>query len=142
MAVTSAKYSSQAHDQNGGQAPFWRHLGPILFLVLLFLLNFLSRIILSPLLPTVERELGISPRQAGFLFFLIAAGYLIGLLGSGCLVSRCTHRQVITVSAAGVGIALIGIAQSGSFWAVGAGLVSLGIAAGFYLPSALATSTT
>jgi predicted MFS family arabinose efflux permease len=141
LAVTSAIYSSHGRDHSGGQVSLWRQLGPISFLVLLFLLNFLSRIILSPLLPTVERELRISHSQAGFLFFLISAGYLIGLLSSGFVVSRCTHHQVITVSAAGVGIALIGVAQSGTFWAAGVGLMSLGIAAGFYLPSALATIT-
>ena len=122
-------------------APFWRQLGPITFFVLLFLVNFLSRIILSPLLPTIETELRISHGQAGFLFFLISAGYLIGLLGSGFVVSRCTHRKVITASAAGVGIALLGVAWSGTFWAVGTGLTSLGIAAGLYLPSAVATIT-
>jgi MFS family permease len=132
--------SSPAH-QDIHAVPFWRQLGPISFLVVLFLLNFISRIILSPLLPTVEIELRISHSQAGFLFFLISAGYLIGLLGSGFVVSRCTHRKVITASAAGVGIALIGVALSGTFWAIGAGLMSLGIAAGLYLPSAVATIT-
>jgi NNP family nitrate/nitrite transporter-like MFS transporter len=121
--------------------PFWRQVSPVSFLVLLFLLNFLSRIILSPLLPTIENELKISHGQAGFLFFLISAGYLIGLLGSGFVVSRCTHRKVIILSAAGVGMALIGVALSGRFWTVGAGLVALGLAAGLYLPSAVATIT-
>lgn len=138
MAAISANLS---RDQDFRGLPFWRQLGPISPLVLLFLLNFLSRIILSPLLPTVEMELRISHSQAGFLFFLISAGYLIGLLVSGFVVSRCTHRKVITVSSAGVGIALIGVALSGSFWAVGAGLMALGIAAGLYLPSAVATIT-
>ena len=118
-----------------------RQLGPISFLVLLFLVNFLSRIILSPLLPTVETELRISHSQAGFLFFLISAGYLIGLLGSGFVVSRCTHRKVITISGAGIGVALIGAALSKTFLAAGAGLMSLGIVAGLYLPSAVATIT-
>ncbi|MGE5820792.1 MAG: MFS transporter [Deltaproteobacteria bacterium] len=141
MAATSENYSLPARDQDMRLVPFWRQLGPISFLVLLFLLNFISRIILSPLLPTIETELRISHSQAGFLFFLISAGYLIGLLGSGFVVSRCNHRKVITVSAAGVGIALIGVALSVTFWAVGAGLMILGIAAGFYLPSAVATIT-
>lgn len=128
-------------DRGFSVSAFRRQLGPVAFLVLLFLVNFLSRIILSPLLPTVETELGISHSQAGFLFFLISAGYLIGLLGSGFVVSRCTHRKAITISAAGVGVALIGAALSGTFWAVGAGLMSLGIVAGLYLPSAVATIT-
>lgn len=121
--------------------PLWRQLGPTSFLVLLFLVNFLARIILSPLLPTIEKELRISHSQAGFLFFLISAGYLIGLLGSGFIVSRCTHRRAIIISAAGVGAALIGVALAGSFWTLGAGLVALGLAAGLYLPSAVATIT-
>jgi MFS transporter, NNP family, nitrate/nitrite transporter len=57
----------------------------VFFLVGIFLLNFTSRIILSPLLPTIENELAISHGQAGFFFFLISAGYLFGLLGSGFL---------------------------------------------------------
>lgn len=141
MAARSANYSSGARDQDSRAVPFWRQVSPVSFLVLLFLLNFLSRIILSPLLPTIENELKISHGQAGFLFFLISAGYLIGLLGSGFVVSRCTHRKVIILSAAGVGMALIGVALSGRFWTVGAGLVALGLAAGLYLPSAVATIT-
>jgi NNP family nitrate/nitrite transporter-like MFS transporter len=137
----SANYLSAARDQDGHALPFWRQMGPISFLVLLFLVNFLARIILSPLLPTIEKELRISHSQAGFLFFLIAAGYLIGLLGSGFIVSWCTHRRAIIISAAGVGMALIGVALAGSFWTIGAGLVALGIAAGLYLPSAVATIT-
>jgi NNP family nitrate/nitrite transporter-like MFS transporter len=132
---------SASREENVREGFFFRHLGPISFLVLLFLLNFLSRIILSPLLPTVETELRISHSQAGFLFFLISWGYLIGLLGSGFVVSRCTHRKVIAISAAGVGIALIGAALSSTFWAIGGGFMCLGITAGLYLPSAVATIT-
>lgn len=124
-----------------GARPVWRQLRPISFLVLVFLFNFLSRIILSPLLPSVEMELQISHSQAGFLFFLISTGYLIGLLGSGFVVSRCTHRKVVTISAAGIGIALIGSALSSTFWILGAGFLCLGMAAGLYLPSAVATIT-
>ena len=141
MTATSENYSLSARDQDMRAVPFRRQLAPISFLVLLFLVNFISRIILSPLLPTVEMELKINHSQAGFLFFLISAGYLIGLLGSGFVVSRCTHRKVITISAAGVGVALIGVALSVTFWAVGAGLMILGITAGLYLPSAVATIT-
>jgi hypothetical protein len=60
-------------------------LGPVFFLTALFLINFFARIILSPLLPTIEEELKISHAQAGSLFFLISAGYVVGLLGSGLL---------------------------------------------------------
>jgi len=33
---------------------FLREVGPVVFLVVIFFLNFVSRIILAPLLPTIE----------------------------------------------------------------------------------------
>ena len=121
--------------------PFWAQIGPVVFLVLIFLLNFISRIIFSPLLPTIEKELGISHGQAGFFFFLISAGYLTGLLGSGFLSSRTTHRRTILISGTGVGFALLTLSFSTSLWAMRAGLLGLGLAAGLYMPSAIATIT-
>ena len=120
---------------------FRLQLSPVLFLVLIFLLSFIGRMIFSPLLPTIEKELGISHGQAGVFFFLISAGYMIGLLGSGFLASRFTHKLTIVVSSAGVGIGLLAVAVSNSLWAIRFGFVGLGLAAGIYLPSAIATIT-
>ena len=58
--------------------PFWPQLGPVVFLAVIFLINFIARIILSPLLPTIEKELAISHGQAGSFVFLISGGYVIG----------------------------------------------------------------
>jgi NNP family nitrate/nitrite transporter-like MFS transporter len=113
----------------------------VFFLVGIFLLNFTARIILSPLLPTIEEELAISHGQAGFFFFLISAGYLLGLLSSGFFASRVTHKRTIVVSSAGVGIALIAIAFASHLSTIGVGLVALGFAAGLYIPSAIAAIT-
>jgi len=122
-------------------ASFWLQVGPVFILVAIFLLNFISRIILSPLLPTVEKELAISHKQAGMLFFLISAGYLTGLLTSGFVSSRSTHRRTILLSGAGVGIALLGVSVAEQIWLMQIGLVALGLASGFYMPSAIATIT-
>jgi len=122
-------------------AAFRRQLWPVVFLAVIFLINFIARIILSPLLPTIEKELGINHGQAGFLFFLISVGYVIGLLGSGFLASRSSHRITIVISIAGVGIALLGIASAGGLWAIRIGLFGLGFAGGLYIPSAIATIT-
>ena len=116
-------------------------LQPVFFLVGIFLLNFTARIILSPLLPTIEHELAISHGQAGFFFFLISAGYLVGLLGSGFFAARATHKLIIVLSSAGVGIALIAIAFATNLLTVRLGLLTLGVAAGLYIPSAIATIT-
>ena len=114
---------------------------PVFFLAGLFFLNFASRIILSPLLPTIEKELAISHSQAGFFFFLSSGGYLAGLLSSGVLTSRSSHRCAIVASLAGVSIAMLTIAAATTLWLIQCGLIVLGFAAGFYLPSAIATIT-
>ncbi len=111
------------------------------FLVFIFLVNFISRVVLSPLLPTIERELSISHSQAGSLFFLISAGYLIGLLASAFLASRFSHKLTIVVSSSGVGIALLVVCLSNSLWPIRVGLLAVGFAAGLYMPSAIATIT-
>jgi MFS transporter, NNP family, nitrate/nitrite transporter len=116
-------------------------LRPVFFLTFIFLLNFVSRIILSPLLPTIEKELGISHSQAGFLFFLSSGGYLVGLLSSGLFTSRSTHRLAIVLSVAGLGVAMLTIAAATNLLLMGCGLIGIGVAAGLYIPSAIATIT-
>ncbi|MET0502304.1 MAG: MFS transporter [Candidatus Binatia bacterium] len=143
MLTRKAGHTSPSNPEwpDGRDESFWPELGPVVFLVLIFLINFIARIILSPLLPTIERELAISHGQAGFLFFLISVGYVIGLLGSGLVASRSSHRSTIVISTGGVGIALLGIASAGNLWAMRIGLFGLGFAGGLYIPSAIATIT-
>ena len=140
----TAKKSAAAESVQAPGAPassFWSQAKPIFFLVAIFLLNFISRIIFSPLLPTIENELGIGHGQAGFFFFLISAGYLSGLLGSGFLSSRTNHRFTILISGIGIGAALLLLSGSSSLGSMRAGLYALGLAAGLYMPSAIATIT-
>ena len=124
-----------------GDESFPVQVRPVFFLAGLFFLNFASRIILSPLLPTIEKELAISHSQAGFFFFLSSGGYLAGLLSSGVLTSRSSHRFAIVASLAGVSFAMLTIAAATTLWLIQCGLMVLGFAAGFYLPSAIATIT-
>src|ERR1041384_8633977 len=90
-----------------GAASFRAQVRPVFFLAGLFFLNFASRIILSPLLPTIERELAISHSQAGFFFFLSSGGYLAGLLSSGVLTSRFSHPGAFFASLAGARLAVL-----------------------------------
>ena len=116
-------------------------LGPVFFLAVIFFLNFVSRIILSPLLPTIEKELAINHSQAGFLFFLSSGGYLVGLLSSGLLAARASHRWAIVISGAGVGVAMLSIASAQNLSMIRCGLFGVGFSAGLYMPSAIATIT-
>ncbi|BBO91803.1 MFS transporter [Desulfosarcina ovata] len=117
-------------------------LGPILFLTSLFFINFLSRIILAPLLPTIEQDLGISHGEAGSLFLLISVGYFVTLILSGYFSARLLHRRTIVLSAAALGLALYCVALSQGLWGIRVGLILLGMAAGLYLPSGIASLTT
>ena len=124
------------------EATFFRsQIGPILFLAGIFFLNFLGRIILAPLLPTIEKDLGLGHSEAGSLFLLISMGYFISLLGSGFVASRLMHKRTIIFSATAIGIALLGISSSNSLLGIRIGLVVLGLAAGLYLPSGISTLT-
>ena len=120
---------------------FGSQLPPIFFLVEIFFLNFMSRIILSPLLPIVEKDLKIGHEEAGSLFFLISFGYCIMLFGSSFVSSRLNHRRTIILSTVVVGVALLFVGVSQQFWMIRIGLFALGLAAGLYIPSAIATLT-
>ena len=114
---------------------------PLFLLVSIFYLNFVARIILAPLLPIIEQELGLGHGQAGSLFFFVAFGYGVGLLGSGVVSSLLTHRLLITFSGMMEGVTLIMISRSTSISGIQGGLVLIGMFAGFYLPSGIVTLT-
>lgn len=120
---------------------FRSQVGSLLYLVVIFLLNFLSRIVLAPLMPTIEEGLKIGHEEAGSLFFIISLGYCIMLLGSGFVSSRLTHRRTIVLSAMAVGGALLWVGLSSHLWGIRFGLLLLGMAAGLYIPSGMATIT-
>lgn len=116
-------------------------LSPLLFLVVIFYLNFTSRVVLGPLLPVLEKELGLGHGQAGSLFLVIQLGYCLGLLGSGFMASRLNYRRTILASTIAVGLILLATSQSASAAGLRVGLILLGIAAGLYLPSGIALVT-
>jgi NNP family nitrate/nitrite transporter-like MFS transporter len=120
---------------------FRQQLVPILFLAGIFFLNFISRVVLSPLLPTVEKDLKIGHEEAGSFFFILSLGYCIMLLGSSFVSSRLNHRRTIILSAVSVGGALLFVGLSHQLWMVRLGLFTLGLAAGLYLPSGIAILT-
>jgi NNP family nitrate/nitrite transporter-like MFS transporter len=114
---------------------------PLTFLTGIFYLNFVSRIILGPFLPVIEHELGLGHGEVGSLFLFIQIGYATGLLGSGIVSWRFTHRHTIVVSAVAVGISLAGLSLTSSMWAMRSCLVLVGTGAGLYLPAGVATIT-
>jgi NNP family nitrate/nitrite transporter-like MFS transporter len=113
----------------------------MLYLTAVFYLNFIARIFLSPLLPTIESDLNITHAEAGSLFFFISAGYFPGILGSGLVSSRLNHRRTIILSSLVLGGSLLVVSVSHNLLWIRWGLIVLGLSAGLYLPSAIATIT-
>ncbi len=116
-------------------------IGPVLLLTTIFLFNFSARVVYAPLMPEIEKDLGISHSAAGSLFFLISCGYFLSLVGSGWIAANLTHRKTVIISATVLGLALCGTAFAGSLGTVRLTLFALGLAAGLYLPSGIATLT-
>ncbi|MDJ0816841.1 MAG: MFS transporter [Desulfobacterales bacterium] len=132
------------HKINCAEVPerFTALLTPLLLLTSIFFVNFISRIALAPLMPKVKAELALSHAEAGSLFLMISLGYFATLLASGFISSHITHRRTIMFSSMAMGAALITTSFSTGIWGMRVGLILLGMAAGPYMPSGMATMTT
>jgi NNP family nitrate/nitrite transporter-like MFS transporter len=126
---------------NENVASLRSQVGPLLLMTGIFFLNFIARIILAPLMPTIELDLGISHAEAGSLFLLISLGYFTSLMGSGFFSSQFTHRKTIIFSSMFLGITLLAVSLSNTLWAIRIGCVMVGLAAGLYLPSGISALT-
>ncbi|MBW2347634.1 MAG: MFS transporter [Deltaproteobacteria bacterium] len=137
--------SEATHGTDGSAVPgggsLTDHLSSLLLLTGIFFLNFVSRIVAAPLLPAIEGEMKIGHGQAASLFLFISLGYFVSIFLSGLVSSRINHRKTILLSSMTVGLALIGLVFTETLFAVRAGLLVLGLASGFYLPSGIATLT-
>lgn len=115
--------------------------GTVVFVTVLFSLSFIGRYIFSPLLPSIGKDIAITPGQAGSLFFLSALGALAGSLASGFVSARVNHRGTLLISVFGLSAALFAAYFAGSVWALRGVLIALGVFSGLHLPSSVATIT-
>ena len=120
---------------------FLSQLRPLLILTSIFFLNFISRIILAPLIPEIEEDFNLTHAEAGTLFFMISLGYFISITTSSFISSRMNHKRSIIMSNTVLGVTLIGTAFCSDVWSLRLGLFTVGLAAGVYLPSAISTLT-
>ncbi len=116
-------------------------LGSLLLLAGIFFLNFIVRVGMGPLMPAIEGDLGLSHGSAGSLFLFLSLGYCVGLLGSGWVASLLTHRWTVVFSSVAVGIGLLATSLGAGIASLRSGMVFLGVSAGLYLPSGVATIT-
>ncbi|MBW2674786.1 MAG: MFS transporter [Deltaproteobacteria bacterium] len=113
----------------------------VIFLTVVFFLNFISRVVLSPLMPSVEADLGLGHGAVGSFFLFMTAGHFVSLVGSGFISSRITHCSTIILSLVTVGSVMVLVSLAGSAHTIALGMFLLGLATGFYLPSGIAAIT-
>lgn len=111
----------------------------LLLLTSIFFLNFTSRVIFSPLLPEIEKSLGIDHGAAGSFFLFISLGYFISILLSTKVSEYLGHKNTIVLSLLSCGVMLILIGTFETLWYIRCGLFLLGYGAGLYLQSGLVT---
>jgi MFS family permease len=110
----------------------------ILFLLIfwsLWFLNFFSRTVLSPILPIIEEELGLSHATAGSFFTFLFVGYTSTLVLSGFLSPRLGYKRTIAAGFLILSIAHFFVRQAESYWSLALSLLLIGVGTGIYIPS-------
>lgn len=117
------------------------NISTILLLVSVIFFVFVARVIYSPLLPSIEQDLHLNHTQAASFFLFITVGYTVMNVFSGFIASWLGHRSTIAVAALLVSAATVFIALSPSLILIHLGLVFVGVGAGLYPPSGIATAS-
>ncbi len=119
-----------------------RNMRMLLILLSVLLLSMLSRLIFSPLLVFIQKDLSLTGSQAGSLFLVITAGYSPGMLFSGFVSARLRHRGAIVLSLVLIAVGTFIAALSSTYTHISIGVWLLGVGSGMYPPSGIASITT
>lgn len=121
--------------------PFRLVLPAVVFVTSIFFCNFLSRVVLAPLMPVIQADLGFTHAGAGHLFLALALGNGAGLLLNGFISRVLDHRRTVGVSAILVGILALLAPLARDYGMLMGALLGLGVSVGLYLPSGIAAVT-
>ena len=113
----------------------------ILLLMSVLFFIFFARVVYSPLLPSIERDLHLTHTQAASFFLFISLGYAVMNIFSGFIASWLGHRTTVFLAALLVSLATVFIAVIPSLPMMRSGLFVVGLGAGLYPPSGIATAS-
>lgn len=123
-----------------------RGLGPslpgIFFLTLMVFSVMMPRVLLAPLLLRISAALGLSYDRASLFFLSSSAGFLTGLLTSGFVAQRLSHKRTIVVAVllAGISVIALSLVQSVAWFHIL--LFAGGWSVGLYPGSGIVSVTT
>lgn len=113
----------------------------LLLLTGVFFVNFLARTLLGPLLLPTSQGLGISLASAAQSFVALAVGYAVSVFGAGVVSSRIGHHRTICLCLTLLGASLLALAHTTSLTGLMFWVLVMGLGAGLYMPSGVATIT-
>ena len=119
--------------------PFARVWGWVVFVALLFLLNFMARSALSPVLVDIERDLQAGHAQATSLLFMQGLGFALSQAATGFLAGRIPPVRILQVSMISSGLCLLGMLWVRDIQEARGLFLLFGGCAGLYFPAAMAT---
>jgi len=118
---------------------------PVLMMSMLMVAVFFSmasRAIFSPLMPSLQKEMGVTLSIAGTLFLLLSISYVVAMLFSGVLAARIGHGMTIVASLACITLGLLVCAVAPGVMLLAVGMLFIGAGAGAYPPSGIAMINT
>ena len=106
----------------------WRHIVPVVFL--LYTISYLDRVNIGMALPSLSKDLGLTPTQSGFVGGVFFWGYIIGCFSAGWLVPRFGAKRIVLYALVTWGLFAIGTGLSYDFHALVIMRFLLGLAEG------------
>lgn len=133
--------TNATQNRIASQATSFSPFRQVFLLTGIFFFIFLSRLILAPFLPDIEKEFGVSHTEAGSLFLFLSLGISLSLLLSGFVAQRLMYRNTVIVAITGAGLGWLSMSILFSFVGMKVLIFWIGVAIGLYLPSGISTIT-
>lgn len=119
--------------------PFSKAWGWAFFVALLFLLNYMARSTLSPVMVSLEQDLNIGHAQATSLLLMQGIGFACTQGVAGFIVGRIPPARVAASSLILMGFCLMSMLLISSLWQARLIFLFFGFSAGLYFPAGMAT---
>lgn len=108
---------------------------PLFIFWCLWFLNHATRAAFSPVLPLIKDNLTLSHGEAGGFFTSLSLGFALSMLLSGRFASYMGYRRTIVAGYIGIGVVMLWIQWTKSYYLFHFLFFLLGISTGTYIPS-------
>lgn len=119
--------------------PFAQAWGWAFFVALLFLLNYMARSTLSPVMVSLEQDMNVGHAQATSLLLMQGIGFASTQAVVGFIVGRIPPARVAAASLMLIGVCLMSMLLVTQLWQARIVFLLFGFSAGLYFPAGMAT---